>query len=210
MNYVVFLHGYGANKEDLMPLEGHLKSHDNQKFIFIDAPINLPFGFNSRAWFEITSQHFQQLAQQGSGKFSEYIPPELDTNLDYIAMEIDKSGFDYKNDELILAGFSQGSMCALQFYNKFYHRFSFAGLVLLSSHLVASGILNLSTLPKVPVFQSHGVVDPVLKIEEGERVKDVLLQNGFEVEYHSFNGGHGIPMEVIIPLKKFLFEKYTC
>jgi len=207
MSNIVFLHGYGANKEDLMPLSSYLQSSPEQNFHFIDAPLELPMMAGARAWFSITTQHFNSLAQGDSTKkFEQFIPEELDSSLDHIALELSKRPGFNEADDFYLAGFSQGSMCALHFYRKFYHRFNFKGMALLSSHLVGKGLLEqaYSKLPQIPIFQSHGNQDQILKVAQGHCVRDFLAENGFKVDYQEFNGGHEIPLAVIEKLKAFL------
>jgi phospholipase/carboxylesterase len=47
------------------------------------------------------------------------------------------------------------------------------------------------------VVQSHGRQDPLLPFSMAERLRDLLLANGLEVQWIPFNGGHGIPPAAI-------------
>jgi len=203
MSQVVFLHGYGANKEDLMSLEPYLKTKQAQSFQFLDAPHKLePAHFGGRSWFEINNYELMKL-QAGSLDFSNSIPRDLDSSLDYIKENLKIS----EGEELILGGFSQGSMCALHFYLKFHKVFNFKGIILYSStalglKLCEELIVNLDS--KAPVFQSHGNADQILKFDYAVKRKDFLIQSKFDVQFHEFNGAHQIPMTILEKSRSFI------
>jgi phospholipase/carboxylesterase len=46
-----------------------------------------------------------------------------------------------------------------------------------------------------PVIQTHGTTDMVLPIEPSTWLRDILSENGFEVDYTSFMGPHTVPTE---------------
>ncbi len=203
MGQVVFLHGYGANKEDLMGLEPYLKTKNPPNFQFIDAPHSLqPAHFGGRSWFEINNYELMKL-QAGNLDFSNSIPKDLDDTLEYIKKNIKISD----NEELILGGFSQGSMCALHFYLKYHDQFNFRGIILYSS--TALGLKEATELAKkidkkAPVFQSHGSSDPILKYEYALKLKEFLIESKFGVQFHEFQGGHQIPMTILEKSRSFI------
>ncbi len=197
---IVFLHGYGANKEDLMPLEQVLRSSTEQKFHFLDAPHLLqPSHFGGRSWFEINAYELMKL-QQGNLDFSNSTPVDLAESLKFIKRSLDNLDIT----DLYLGGFSQGSMCALHFYLKYFQEYNFKGLVLYSSTLVAKDLVNKFTGPAVPVFQSHGKQDPILRFEYAKTLEKELNNLSFNVDFLEFSGGHEIPMKVIQKSKEFL------
>jgi phospholipase/carboxylesterase len=56
------------------------------------------------------------------------------------------------------------------------------------------GTLAGPAAPRAPlIFQSHGDVDPILPMEEGEALRDTLTAAGFAVEWLPFHGRHEIP-----------------
>ena len=59
----------------------------------------------------------------------------------------------------------------------------------------------------LPVFQSHGRVDPLLPFEGATWLKELLEEAGMPVEFHPFNGAHTIPQDVLESLAVFLKEK---
>ena len=56
----------------------------------------------------------------------------------------------------------------------------------------------------LPVFQSHGMQDPILPYVMAERLRDELMTAGLAVQWHSFRGGHEIPMPVLVQLRGFI------
>ncbi len=197
---IVFLHGYGANKEDLMPLERVLRSNEDQKFHFLDAAhLIQPTHFGGRSWFEINDYEMMKL-QMGNLDFSKSKPNDLDEALGYIKNELDKRGIK----QCILGGFSQGSMCAIHFYLKYFKDFEFKGVVLYSSTLLAEELVNEFTGPKIPVYQSHGRDDSILKYEYAKNLEKSLVSLGFPHQFHEFSGGHEIPLEVLMKSREFI------
>ncbi|MCB9092123.1 MAG: dienelactone hydrolase family protein [Halobacteriovoraceae bacterium] len=206
---IFILHGFGANADDLRPLESYLRSQDSQKFFFPEAPIDLnqsmgfPSFFNARAWFPIDVSQFQQRQEN----LMDENPQELDQTLDYIKEFIDQNK---ASDKIVIGGFSQGAMCAYHFYSRFGSEYDIKSLLLMSTGLIAKVRLNQlaekNILKKIPVFLSHGQDDEVILIKNAQRLKDYFEKCGYSVEYHSFSGGHQIPLEIIRAANKFLSQ----
>ena len=80
------------------------------------------------------------------------------------------------------------------------------GLVLLSGSFVAGDWWRprMNRLTGQNVFQSHGTQDTVLAISGAEALRDGLEGGGAQVQWHSFRGGHEIPMDVIEALRGYL------
>ena len=56
------------------------------------------------------------------------------------------------------------------------------------------------------IFISHGIHDTVLPIERcGRRLARTLKEAGYDVDYREFDGGHTVPLDVIVPaIERFL------
>lgn len=58
--------------------------------------------------------------------------------------------------------------------------------------------------PDLPVFISHGRVDPVIDVQFARRALDLLKGGGLPVQYHESDGGHQIDPAVIRPAARWL------
>ena len=107
---------------------------------------------------------------------------------------------------LVLGGFSQGAMLATDIALRSAR--PLAGLVLLSGTMIAEE----EWLPRMPsraglaVLQSHGTSDPLLPYSIAERLRDALAGAGARVTFVGFEGGHGVPPEVLATFGRWLGE----
>ena len=110
----------------------------------------------------------------------------------------------YQPEVLILAGFSQGGMLAMDV--------ALAADPPVDRVAVLSGTLLSETLwrgrmarPTKPVaFLTHGRQDGVLPFAGSERLKALLEENDFQVTWLAFEGGHEIPDLVLDGLRAFV------
>jgi phospholipase/carboxylesterase len=105
---------------------------------------------------------------------------------------------------LVLGGFSQGAMLALDV--ALHRARPPAGLLLMSGTLVneAAWRPRLASLRGVPVLQSHGRADGLLPYVAAEVLRDRLRAAGAAVEWVPFLGGHEIPPIVVATAGAFL------
>jgi phospholipase/carboxylesterase len=205
---LVLLHGYGAPGEDLVSLWRVIDAPAGTRFVFPAAPIALggPFG-DGRAWWHVDVTRFQRAAM--TGKVDEMIRETPDglheVRKSALAMlsDIEKK-LGVTRDKIVLGGFSQGSMLALDV--ALHADVSPAALVLMSSTLIAADEWRplLASKKSIPIFQSHGREDPILPFEVAEQLRDELEAAGFSVTFVPFRGGHGIPENVVDGLGPFL------
>ena len=111
-------------------------------------------------------------------------------------------------DKIVLGGFSQGAMLALNVALRSPR--PLAGLVLLSgTHIAANEWAPLFQArahgaAPLAVFQSHGREDPVLPFAVSEGLRETMSAAGIPVEWVPFPGGHGIPQGVLAGVSTFL------
>jgi phospholipase/carboxylesterase len=105
--------------------------------------------------------------------------------------------FGVTDESLVLGGFSQGAMLSLDV--ALHRPAPPAGLVLMSGTLIAEPVWQprLAQLRGVPVVMSHGTADAILPYSVAEVLRDRLGEAGAVVDWHSFHGGHEIPMAVL-------------
>jgi phospholipase/carboxylesterase len=201
------LHGYGANMRDLAGIAGLSPELKKFNWIFPDGILKVPIGpfMMGKAWFPIDMEVLNQAMMNGGFEhlFADHIPEGLEETSDLVTEFIHSFEGPY-----ILGGFSQGSM--LSNYLTFEKGLKPEALLLLSSTLVAK-VKWLDRLSHSdwggPIFQSHGVDDPVLPVSMARELKDLFEAHHRKVDYHEFQGGHEIPPQVLQAFISFLKDK---
>jgi phospholipase/carboxylesterase len=110
----------------------------------------------------------------------------------------------YQPEVLILAGFSQGGMLAMDV--------ALAAdppvdrVAALSGSLIAEKVwrAHIARGIKPAVFMSHGRQDPILPFATSERLEELLRAQGLAVTWLPFQGGHEIPPAVLEGLRAFI------
>jgi phospholipase/carboxylesterase len=187
------LHGRNMQAADLAPFGASLGV--DARFIFPDAPLAAEPG---RTWWPVASE--ARLREQGARDLHAMDPPgrvEARAMLDVLCNEV---GTDKR---LVLVGFSQGGMLAMDYV---LHGGRVDALALLSSTRIAFDEWQplLPRLAGLPVLVAHGREDQELSFAAGEALRDAAIAGGAEVTWLPFDGGHGIPLPVWRGLRRFL------
>jgi predicted esterase len=101
-------------------------------------------------------------------------------------------------------GFSQGAMMAVDLALRAQK--APAGVAILSGTLVDRKSVA-ALAPKragLAFFQSHGSVDPILGFQEALKLETALMGAGWKGALRRFEGGHGIPPELLPELGAWL------
>jgi phospholipase/carboxylesterase len=200
---VILLHGYGANAYDLWSLQSEIQIGKKLNWYFPEGILSLDMGpgYSGKAWFPINEKALEKAMLSGQPlDYSQSYPPGMerarDLVLDLIARE------NLNPETLILGGFSQGAMLALEV--ALHLPQAPRGLLLFSSTLVcekqwsaAAERLLKASGDSVEFFQSHGKADPILPFSGAERLRECLEKAGWEPQWSEFNGGHEIPRTVL-------------
>jgi len=205
---VVLLHGFGAPGDDLVVLGDLLEVPTGTRFAFPVAPIPLEIWPGARAWWMIDLARYEAIWAGGGDlrSLSEDEPPGLadarrriDTMLDELQAELTIAG-----SRIALGGFSQGAMLALDVALRSDR--PLAGLVLLSGTFICRSIWSqrMAARRDLPVFQSHGVADPLLPFSLAEDLRDAMRAGGLAVDWLPDGGGHEIPPPVLAGASAFL------
>ena len=181
-NAVIFLHGYGANSNDLIGIANiWINSLPNTIFLSPNAPFQCEFADNAFQWFELTSISPESI---GNG---------LDKAGPYLNNYIDKVSKTFKIEEknIFFVGFSQGTMMAL--YHLCKRELKCGGLVGFSGLLFEDENFDKDVLSKFPITLYHGKNDEVINYEFTIKAYEKLNKLGFEINYNlSELLGHGI------------------
>ena len=198
---VVFLHGYGANGEDLLGLADPLAEHlPDTLFVAPDAPEDCagsPMGFQ---WFPIPwiDSSSEEEAERGMLAAAEDLNAFLD------ALMVDE---DVLPEQVVLFGFSQGTMMSLHVAPR--REDAVAGLVGFSGRLLAPELLVDQVISRLPILLVHGDIDDVVDVQSMPQAVEVLQAAGFkEVFAHVMNGtGHGIAQDGLSVALAFMRDK---
>ncbi len=202
----ILLHGFGAPGDDLVSLAQVIEAP--VRFVFPEAPLRLGGMYgDGRAWWPLDLVKLEAELRLGrNDALRREVPPGLyEARVRMSALvEAVSECFSLTSDRVVLGGFSQGSMLALDV--ALHARAALGGVVVLSGALMAGSewLPLLPTLAGIPVFQSHGRQDPLLPFAGAEWLGDLLRQAGAKVEWHPFEGGHTIPLAVLSALGNFL------
>jgi len=198
---VIWLHGLGADGHDFEAIVPELNLPDNLSigFIFPHAPIQpvtINGGMAMRAWYDITDMSLQRQIDQAGIIRSVQAVSQL------IQVEIDK-GIPAKN--ILLAGFSQGGVIALQTGLTYPERL--AGIVALSTYLPAQDDIqpSLSAVNReIPIFIAHGIQDPVVEIVAGQQAYQQLKALGYPVNWHQYPMQHSVCSQEVQDISDFI------
>ena len=210
---VILLHGFGAPGDDLVPLAEVLDVPAGTRWLFPEGPLPLSLGFgDSRAWWIIDFARIQADREAGRIRDLSIEAPNglalaRDRFLPFLQALSHAFPIDYQ--QTVIGGFSQGAMLTCDAV--LHTGYPFAGLVQLSGNLLAQAVWSplMPARKGLPVFQSHGTQDDILPHIGAERLRDLLIQSGLAVEWHSFRGGHEIPESILRRLGVFLTKVLT-
>ena len=179
---VVFLHGVGADGNDLIGLAPYFaKALPDAAFLSPDGPFPCDLGPFGRQWFSLQDRTPSVIAA-GVRKASPILNAYLDAQLAERGLT---------DDKLALVGFSQGTMMAL--YVAPRRAKSCAGVVGFSGALVDGEKLKQEQTAKPPVLLIHGDADMVVDSQCLSHAAKTLESAGLKVTARLHPGlGHSI------------------
>lgn len=107
----------------------------------------------------------------------------------------------------VLAGFSQGGAMTLNLAC----RLPFAALMVMSGYLHAPLPERPEDLefPLPPILMGHGRYDPAVPLDLAQKARDQLLRLNAPLQYHEFDMGHEISLELLNLMQTFMGEVVT-
>jgi phospholipase/carboxylesterase len=181
---VIFLHGYGADGNDLIGLAEPLAPHlPNTRFLAPNAPERCPGNPMGFQWFPIPwLDGSPEAVARASAARSFRL---LDDWLDAVATE------GIGPERTVLVGFSQGTMMALHVGLR--RAAPLAGIVGFSGRLLEPERLAEEVTSRPPVLLVHGDEDPVVPFASLQAAAEALTAAGVETYAHVSRGtAHGI------------------
>jgi len=179
---VVFLHGVGADGNDLISLADLFADRlPDAAFLSPNAPYAFDMAPFGRQWFSL--QHLSNATALAGVKRA---APILQAYLD---RELAARGL--ADGDLALVGFSQGTMMALHVAMRRAH--PIAAVVGYSGRVIAPELLGNELTARPPVLLVHGDADPVVPFVSMRFGEEALAGEGIEVKAIQRPGlGHGI------------------
>jgi len=179
---VVFLHGYGADGNDLIDL-GRVwgPALPDAAFVSPHAPYPCDQSPSGRQWFPLSGGDPATLragAQSAAAILDAFLDRELER-------------YGIGAESLALVGFSQGTMMALQVGPR--RTATLAGIVGYSGLLPGPEHLRTEAVSRPPILLVHGDADPVVPVIALQQAVAALADAGFRAEWHVRPGlAHGI------------------
>ena len=191
---VIWLHGLGADGYDFVPIVNELRLPPSVavRFIFPHArvrPVTINNGYEMRAWYDIKA------LTRDAGEDDAGIRESAGVIRDHVAGEAARG---IAARRIVIAGFSQGGAVALQTGLRHPHRL--AGVMALSTYLpLAESFASEATQENrgTPLFMAHGTQDGVVPYAMGARSRDLLIEQGYDVEWHEYPMQHSVCLEEI-------------
>jgi len=184
-NAVILCHGYGGDGKDISILANYWRAHlPDTIFICPDAPEKCaasPTGFQ---WFDLMDQTSEQVLSKSL---------VAENKLNKLIDEVKEQNYLNAN-QIILGGFSQGCMIALQTgikrKDKINSIIGYSGRIIDTNHLSK----NINSRPNIILM--HGERDQIVTVDSFLEAKDFFGKNNYEIEAKIFkNCEHRIPTE---------------
>ena len=190
---IILLHGYGADKNDLIGLSPQLgHALPNTVFVSPDAISACEEGIG-RQWFALQSMDMDNI-HTGLNIASPHVDAFIDEQMER---------FNLSAERVALLGFSQGSMLSMHVAPRRVNQL--AGVVGFSGMLAGSHTLGDEIKTKPPFVLIHGDMDQVVDAEFLNLASTALIENGCDVDTLLCpNLGHGIDNEGLITATAFL------
>ncbi len=197
---LVLLHGYAMRPADLSPFAHSLGIP--ALFLFPQGLISSPIG--GHAWWAVDPESREAALKAGPRDLAEYYPAGLAAARQQLERFITTAARQFRCQRIVVGGFSQGGMLALDWILHSEH--TVGGLLLLSASRLAIGDWEpwRARLRNLPILISHGTADTDLAFSAGEHLRDFVLASHARVTWVPFDGGHEIPLVVWRGIRKFL------
>ena len=196
---VVLLHGRQMEAADLAPFaHSMIRGGTAAYFVVPDAP--LPAEPRGRTWWPVDSEARIRRLSNGPMERSAMDPEGRAEARELLAGACRALGAR----KLVLAGFSQGGMLAMD--SVLHGAVAPAALALLSSTRIAIADWQprARALAGLPVLVAHGHGDAELSFVAGELLRDFAIAGGADVTWLPFDGAHELPLIVWRALRKLV------
>ena len=198
---IIWLHGLGADGNDFVPVMHELALPETLgvRFLFPHAPVmpvTVNGGYRMRAWYDIIHPDLTQAADRAG------IVQSVAAIAALLEREI-ASGISPEN--ILLAGFSQGGVIALQLALR--AEFPVAGVIALSTYLPLQGELPERRF-RLPLFWGHGNFDPLIPIGAAESGRAWLQERSYPLSWHVYPMEHAVCAQEISDIRTWIGDRF--
>lgn len=192
---VVFLHGYGSSPETFLGLAERTDLPAGTGFVLPRAPLPIPDYERGTMWWPLPP-HFAEIARGPM--------PGADDARASVLRLLDRVQREQPHRPLVLGGFSQGAMVALDV--ALHDPRPIAGLVLMSGTMMdeAETLARLPSRRGLRVYASHGTHDSVLAFDGDQRLVEAMRAQGLDVAFTRFEGDHEVTPQVSNEVAAFI------
>jgi len=200
---IIWMHGLGADGWDFVPIVRELPLPEEMvlRFIFPHAPVRpvtLNGGMEMRAWYDIAMTDVARLPDEGGIR-------ESQRAIDGLIEREKQRGID--PSRVVLAGFSQGGVIALQAGLRYRERLG--GILALSTYLTLEDSLaaeGSAANKSTPILMAHGTQDEMIPVRLAEASRNSLQAKGYKVEWHTYPMPHSVCAEEVDAIATFLMQ----
>jgi phospholipase/carboxylesterase len=199
---VIWMHGLGADAQDMAGLASQLPVAVAIRHVFMDAPVR-PVTLNNnmpmRAWYDILGMALTDREDHQGIKQSE----------DLIRQVVDNQVAEgFSTEQIFLAGFSQGGAMAL--YTGLHTSAPLGGIIALSAYLPLAAACNVTLNSHTPIFLAGGLYDPIVLPMWTKQSLEFLRQQDFkDITWHEYPMEHNICAEEIRDIAQWLTQQVT-
>lgn len=195
---VIWLHGLGADGYDFQPIVAQFSLQlGNVGFVLPHAPkmpVSVNDGMEMPAWFDIYPSR-QQVDAAGIAKSEATVASLIEQE--------HARGIKYSN--IMLAGFSQGGVIALQ--TALCYPQQLAGVLALSTYLPTAKQIPTKYHPAngdLPIFMAHGTYDEVIPITAAQSAYNRLKSLDYPITWQQYPISHTVSPNEVTDLAKFM------
>lgn len=194
---IIWLHGLGADGQDMMTIAKSLQLDISIRHIAPHAPVR-PVTINNnypmRAWYDITGAKLTDREDQNGIIASEQVIQQL------IRAEEARG---IKSEHIYLAGFSQGG--AMSLFTGLRYNKPLGGIISLSAYLPLPALIGRLANPTLPVFMGAGIYDTVVLPAWTKASKSALESAGIKnITFNEYPVAHAVSLQEISDISAWL------
>ncbi|WP_242602236.1 alpha/beta hydrolase [Legionella nagasakiensis] len=199
---VIWMHGLGADAQDMAGLAEQLALNLPVRHVFLNAPVR-PVTLNNhmpmRAWYDLINMNLTGHEDKGGILQSEALIRQV------IASQL-ADGF-YSN-QIFLAGFSQGGAMAL--FTGIRTSEPLAGIIVLSAYLPLAAECKSIQPTNSPIFIASGQQDPIVLPAWTKQSAAWLKEQGYRrISMHEYSMEHAVCREEISDIQHWLIREIS-